>query len=402
MFPDAAEQMKRIERGVVDIFPREELVEKLERSRRENRPLRVKLGIDPTSPDIHVGHAVPINKLKHFQELGHQAVLIIGDYTAMVGDPSGRDATRPQLSHDEVTAHAQTYLAQVGKILDLDRVEIVHNGDWFSKMTFLDIIRLAAKVTVARILERDDFTKRYKAGQPIALHEFLYPLMQGYDSVMVRSDVEIGGNDQTFNLLVGRNLQKEAGQSPQAAVTLPLLTGTDGALKMSKSYDNCIGVSEPADEMYGKAMSISDALLKSYFDLTSDVPPDEAEARIAEGPMQAKMALARSLVRRYHGEDAAEAAARRFDAVVRRKELPQDIPDARVPADLLRDGTIWIARLVTHCGFASGTSAARRLVQQGGVSLDGEVIEDPKADVPLRNGMLLKVGKRNFARIVLD
>ena len=245
MFAETAVQLKQIERGIAEIFPREDLVSKLEKSRRENRPLRIKLGIDPTSSDIHLGHAVPLNKLKHFQDLGHQVVLIIGDYTGMVGDPSGRDATRPQLTHEAVMKHAQTYLDQVGKILDRSRTEVVYNGDWFSKMSFLDVIRLAAKMTVARILERDDFLKRYKAGEPISLHEFIYPLMQGHDSVMVRADIEIGGTDQKFNLLVGRQFQKDAGQEPQVAITLPLLVGTDGVQKMSKSYGNYIGISEP-------------------------------------------------------------------------------------------------------------------------------------------------------------
>ena len=269
MFAETAVQLKQIERGVAEIFPHEDLVSKLEKSRRENRPLRIKLGIDPTSSDIHLGHAVPLNKLKHFQDLGHQVVLIIGDYTAMVGDPSGRDATRPQLAHEAVMKHAQTYLDQVGKILDRSRTEVVYNGDWFSKMTFLDVIRLAAKMTVARILERDDFLKRYKAGEPISLHEFMYPVMQGHDSVMVRADVEIGGTDQKFNLLVGRQFQKDAGQEPQVAMTLPLLVGTDGVQKMSKSYGNYIGISEPPGVMFGKTMSVPDALLRSYFDLAT-------------------------------------------------------------------------------------------------------------------------------------
>ena len=401
MFADIDTQMKQIERGVVDIFPREELIEKLERSRAEHEPLRVKLGIDPTAPDIHLGHAVPINKLKHFQNLGHTAVLIIGDYTGMVGDPSGEDSTRPQLSHDQVMENAQTYLEQVGKVLDLDLAEIVHNGDWFAKMTFLDVINLAGKMTVARLLERDDFSKRYKACEPISCHEFLYPLMQGYDSVMVHADVEIGGNDQTFNLLVGRNLQKAAGQAPQVALTLPLLVGTDGSLKMSKSYGNYIGISEPSADMYGKVMSIPDALLPSYFDLATDIPTEEMERLLASGPMEAKMALASAVVRRYHGKAAAKEAAEGFDRQVRRKELPDDIPEVALPAELVEAGNVWIAKLIVSCGLAKSTSQAKHLVEQGGVTLDGEIVADPKAEVAPRNGMLLKVGKRKFARIVL-
>ena len=399
MFSDIDTQMKQIERGALDIFPREELIEKLKKSREENRPLRVKLGIDPTTPDIHIGHAVPINKLRHFQELGHQVVLIIGDYTGMVGDPSGRDSTRPQLTHDQVLANAKTYLDQVARILDMEKTEVVYNGDWFGKMSFTEVIQLASRMTVARMLERDDFSKRYKAGEPISCHEFLYPLMQGYDSVRVRADIELGGNDQTFNLLVGRNLQKDAGQSPQVALTLPLLVGTDGTLKMSKSYGNFIGISEPPSQMYGKAMSIPDALLREYFDLASDVPQEDTDRLLADDPMAAKMALAFDLVRRYHGDDKARAAADRFNREVRQKELPKDIPDISVPADLLTDDAIWIARLIVHCGFAKSTSEARRLVSQGGVSLDGDLVKDPSANVAPTPGMLLKVGKRKYARM---
>ena len=402
MFADIATQMKQIERGTLDIVPRDELISKLERSRAENRPLRIKLGIDPTSPEIHLGHAVPINKLKHFQDLGHRVVLIIGDYTGMVGDPSGRDATRPQLSHERVMRNARTYLDQVGKILDLDKAEVVNNGDWFAKMNFLDVIRLASKMTVARLLERDDFAKRYKAGEPIAFHEFLYPLMQGYDSVVVRSDVEIGGNDQTFNLLVGRGLQKEAGQEPQVALTLPLLVGTDGELKMSKSYGNHIGIAEPPATMYGKTMSIPDALLRTYFDLSTGVPAEDVEKLLAGDPMAAKLALAFAVVERYHGKDAAREAAKRFDREVRKKELPDDIPEVRLSPDLVKDGKVWIARLIVHCGLAPSTSEARRLVQQGGVSLNGETVTDPAADIALMCGALLKVGKRKYAKIVFQ
>ncbi len=399
MFPEVDTQMKQIARGVVDIFPREELLKKLETSREESRPLRVKLGIDPTSPDIHLGHAVPLNKLRHFQELGHQIVLIIGDYTAMVGDPSGRDSTRPQLTHEAVMENARTYLDQAGKVIDLDRTEIVHNGEWFGKMAFVDVIRLASRMTVARLLERDDFSKRYQAGQPIAFHEFLYPLMQGYDSIMVRSDVELGGNDQTFNLVVGRNLQKEEGMEPQVALTLPLLVGTDGSLKMSKSYGNHIGISEPPEEMYGKVMSVPDDLLKNYFDLCSDVPEEEAARLVAGDPMQAKLSLAASIVGRYHGERAAKEAAEHFDRTVRRRELPEDIPDVTVPDDLLEGGKVWIAKLMVHCGFAKSTSEARRLISQGAVSLNGETVADAGLNIVPEPGLLLKVGKRKFARL---
>jgi len=399
VFAETAVQLKQIERGVAEIFPREDLVSKLEKPRRENRPLRIKLGIDPTSSDIHLGHAVPLNKLKHFQDLGHQVVLIIGDYTGMVGDPSGRDATRPQLTHEAVMQHAQTYLDQVGKVLDRARTEVVYNGDWFSKMSFLDVIRLAAKATVARILERDDFLKRYKAGEPISLHEFMYPLMQGHDSVMVRADVEIGGTDQRFNLLVGRQFQKDAGQEPQVALTLPLLVGTDGVQKMSKSYGNYIGISEPPAVMFGKTMSVPDALLRSYFDLASDLPAEQVERLLAGDPMKAKLALACAIVERYHGADAAREAAARFDREVRHKEAPADVPEVRVPPELLADGKIWIARLIVHCGMAASTSEAKRLVEQGAVSMDGQVVTDSGLEVAPHPGFLLKAGKRKFARV---
>ena len=401
MFPDIDTQLKHISRGVIDIFPKEEFVAKLAKSRQENRPLRVKLGIDPTRPDIHLGHGVPLNKLRHFQDLGHQAVLIIGDYTGMIGDPSGQDTTRPTITHEQVLENAKTYLAQVGKIIDLSRTEIVHNGDWFAKMTFLDVIRLASKMTVARMIERDDFKKRYTEGQPISLHEFMYPLMQGYDSVMVRSDVEIGGNDQTFNLLVGRRLQEDAGQPQQVALTLPLLVGLDGVMKMSKSYGNYIGISEEPYAMYGKTMSIPDAMLRTYFDLTSDVTPEETERLLAGSPMAAKLGLAFSLVKRYHGEAAATEAAARFDREVRKKEMPDAVPEVRIPADALQDGKVWIAKLIVVCGLADSTSQARRLVVQGAVSIDGEAVTDANLNLVPKPGSLLKAGKRKFAKIAL-
>jgi len=402
MFADVTTQMERIEHGVIEVFPRDEMIRKLERSRSESRPLRVKLGIDPTAPDIHIGHAVPINKLKHFQELGHQIVLIIGDYTAMVGDPSGRDATRPQLKHEEVQANARTYLDQAGKIIDLDRAEVVNNGDWFGKMSFMDVIRLAGQMTVARLLERDDFSKRYKAQQPISVHEFLYPLMQGYDSVVVRADVEIGGNDQTFNLLVGRNLQKDAGQEPQVALTLPLLVGLDGQAKMSKSYGNHIGVNEAPAEMYGKTMSIPDALIPAYFDLATDVPSESIAELIADDPMATKMRLASELVGRYHGEAAAKQAAERFDREVRQGAQPEALPEMTLSSEHLTNGAIWLPRLIRISGLAQTTSEARRLIVQGGVSLDGKTVADTEAEITPHNGMVLKVGKRRYLKIISD
>jgi len=401
MFPTVEEQLKKIKRGVVDIVPEEDLVKKLERSRAENRPLRIKLGVDPTAPDIHLGHTVQLRKLKHFQDLGHQVVLIIGDYTAMVGDPSGQDKTRPQLTYDEVMKNAKTYLEQVGKIIDLDKTEIVKNGDWFSKMTFMDVIKLTSKMTVARMLERDSFAKRYAEGIPICIHEFIYALMQGYDSIMVKSDVEIGGTDQTFNLQVGRDLQRDAGMEPQVAITLPMLPGLDGVRKMSKSLGNYIGVNDPPNEMFGKTMSIPDELIRPYFELCTDEPMEKVEQMFQSGmnPRDIKAYLARTIVSIYHSPEAAEEAAREFDRVFREHKIPQDVPVVKIPTSELDDGKIWIVKLITTCRLAPSNSEARRLIRQGAVSIDGEKIKDENSSVPVRDGMLLKVGKRRFARV---
>ena len=399
-FAPAEEQLKQIERGAVSVFPRDEMIRKLERSRKENRPLRVKLGIDPTRPDLHLGHMVPIRKLRHFQELGHHVVLIIGDYTALVGDPSGQDKTRPQLTHDQVMENAGTYLDQVGKTISLSKAEIVRNGDWFAKMTFDDVLKLASRMTVARLLERDDFSRRYKEGVPISVHEFLYPLMQGYDSVVVRSDVEIGGTDQTFNLMVGRDFQRDDGQEPQVAITLPILVGLDGARKMSKSYDNYIGISEAPEQMYGKCMSLPDALIRSYFELATSVSMQEINAILSKDePMQAKLRLASEIVALYHGREGATRAAEHFDRTVRKKEMPEEIPEVRVTPDLLKDGKVWVVKLIRHCGFAATNGEARRLVSQGGVTLDGAAITDADADLSIKDGQIIRAGKRNFAKI---
>jgi len=380
------EQMSRIRRGAADIVPEEALIEKIGKSLREGRPLRVKLGLDPTAPDIHLGNAVPLHKLRTFQDLGHKAVLIVGDYTATVGDPSGQNAMRPQLSHDEVMAHAQTYLEQVGKIIDLDAADVRYNGEWFGKMAFGDVIALAAKLTVARCIERDDFSQRMRAGQPIGLHELLYPLMQAYDSVMIESDVELGGTDQIFNILLGRELQRQVGQEPQVAVTNPLLEGLDGVQKMSKSKGNYIGISEAPQSIFGKAMSL----------LAPHVHPRDAKAE-----------LAAAIVERYYDADAARAARQEFNRVFRRRELPEDMPELTVPARELEDGRIWIVKLLRLGGLAGTGSEARRLVEQGGVSLGPaadalEVVQDPTANVPVREGEVLKVGKRRFRRLKLE
>jgi len=400
------EQMAAIRRGAADIVPEDELAEKIRRSSSTGKPLRVKLGLDPTAPDIHVGNAVPLHKLATFQRLGHHAVLIIGDYTAMVGDPSGQNAMRPQLTHQEVLAHAQTYLDQAGKILDLDEAEIVHNGAWFAKMSFADVIKLAARLTVARCIEREDFQKRMADGRPIGMHEMLYPLMQAYDSVMVQSDVELGGTDQTVNILLGRELQRSYGQEPQVVVTNPLLEGLDGTAKMSKSKGNYIGISEPPQTMFGKAMSIPDRLMQKYLILTTDLPLERIEALLSPDvhPREAKAELASAIVRRYYGESEARRASQAFDVVFRHHELPDDIPEVELADQDIREDKVWIVRLLRLAGCAASNGEARRLVQQRGVRLGRsagtlEVVDDPDAELAVPDGTILKVGKRRFRRL---
>ncbi len=401
------QQMERIRRGAAEIVPEQALVERIGRALEEGRPLRVKLGLDPTAPDIHVGNAVPLHKLRAFQELGHHAVLIFGDYTATVGDPSGQNEMRPQLSHDEVMQNAQTYLDQVGEIVDLQEAEVCYNGDWFSKMSFADVIQLAGKLTLARCIERDDFASRMEEGRPIGLHELLYPLMQAYDSVMVHSDVELGGTDQIFNILLGRELQKQVGQEPQVAVTNPLLEGLDGTQKMSKSKGNYIGICEEPAEMFGKAMSIPDQLMRKYFVLATDLPLERIEELLSERthPREAKADLAGAVVSRYHGAEAARRARQEFNRVFRQGELPADMPQVKVPAREVEDGTIWIVRLLRLAGWATSNGDARRLVQQGGVRLGPPdalaEVADPTADVRVSDGMVLNVGKRRYATLLL-
>lgn len=401
---DVNEQMEILLRGTVDIVSKGELIKKIDRSMQEKRPLRVKLGLDPTAPDIHIGNAIPIHKLRAFQSLGHTAILIIGDYTAVVGDPSGVNKTRPMITHDKVLENAKTYLTQAGKILDMDKTEVVYNSKWFKSMTFNDVIQLVSKMTVARMMERDDFSKRYKAGSPISLHEFIYPLMQGYDSIMVKNDVELGGTDQLFSLLVGRDLQKDAGMEPQVVLTTSLLEGIDGNKKMSKSLNNYIGITEPPREMFGKVMSIPDNLMRKYFELATDVSIGEIQQLLDEKthPRTAKVALAKAIVTRYHNLQAAEAAAEEFDRVFKEGALPDEIPIISIPDGELENGKIWITKLIVSCKFAATNGEARRLIQQGGVSVNSETINDPTLNIEITPGMTLKVGKRRFAKIVLQ
>ncbi len=399
-FPPINEQMDVIKRGVVELLPEDELVKKLERSLKENKPLVIKQGFDPTAPDIHLGHTVGIRKLKHFQDLGHQVVVIIGDYTAMVGDPSEKNSTRPRLSHEQVMEHAKTYQEQFFKILDPEKTIVRFNGEWFSKMNFAEIMELASKFTVARMLERDDFAKRYANQQPISIHEFFYPLMQGYDSVMIKADVEIGATEQKFNLVIGRDIQREYGQEPQVILTLPVLEGLDGKQRMSKSIGNYIGIDEDPVQMYGKTMSIPDELIYRYFELVTDVTQEELQTikhqlqDSAVNPRDLKMQLAFTLVRMYHGAQEAERAAQEFKKVFVKKDIPDEMPEVGLDRAEMR-----IDELLVATKTAQSKSEARRLITGGGVSVDGKKITDPFAVVALKDGQILKVGKRKFVKI---
>ncbi len=377
-------------RGAVTVTTEAELKAKLARG----KPLRVKLGVDPTSPDLHLGHTVVLRKLRQFQEAGHTAVLIIGDYTARVGDPSGKNTTRPILGDAEVERNLRTYLDQAKLVLK-PGYETVLNGTWFSKMVFTDVLKLASRMTVARMLERDDFSLRFQSGVPISLHEMLYPLMQGHDSVMVKADVEMGGTDQTFNLLAGRDLQRAAGQEPQVCLTMPLIEGLDGVKKMSKSLGNYIALLDPPKEMFGKTMSIPDAFMEKYYALLTDLVMPSGH------PRDAKVALARELVRMYHGEEAAAREASEFDRVISKGELPADMPEVRFLPGTVPDGRIWIVKLVAEAKLSPSNSETRRLLSQGAISVDGETVADPESKVVLKDGSVLRVGKRRYARIRL-
>ncbi len=402
-FPPIDDQLRQIRRGVEEILPEDELVEKLKNAERTGRPLVVKLGCDPSRPDLHLGHAVVLRKLRQFQDLGHQAVLIIGDFTGMIGDPSGRSKTRPALTLEDTRVNGQSYFEQATTILHPEKTRIVYNSEWLGQMSFREVIQLAGKYTVARMLERDDFEQRYKRGEAIGVHEFLYPLAQAQDSVAIEADIELGGTDQKFNLLVGRAIQQAAGLAPQVCILSPILPGTDGVEKMSKSLDNYIGITEAPEQMYGKVMSISDALIYRYFELATDVPTEELpglKAAAETNPRDAKHALALTIARMYHGEAAAQAARVHFEKTVIRKEVPDEVPEFRPE---LADGSrIGLLRLLSQAGLAPSNSEARRLVTQQAVSIDGEKVTDPRLEIDLsqRAPFLVKVGKRRFARIV--
>ena len=390
-------QFDQIKRGCEEIIPENQLLDKLKRSYDSNTPLRVKLGCDPSRPDLHVGHGVVLRKLRHFQDLGHQSILVIGDFTAMIGDPSGRNKTRPQLTLEETKVNAESYINQAGQILDLEKLEIVYNSDWLNKMDFSDVIKLSSHYTVARMLERDDFTKRYQSETPISIHEFMYPLAQGMDSVHLNADIELGGTDQKFNLLVGRDLQKEYDQEPQCVLTLPLLEGTDGQDKMSKSYGNDIGLTDSPQEMYGKTMSITDEMIVKYFRLAADAS-DEVLVKIESNlndssynPRDAKRLLARSLVELYYDSDSALKAEDHFDEVIVNKSIPDDIPEFQIEGETSLVDAVFLSKVV------ASKSEVRRLVKQGAVSIDGKKIDD--AGFSLRSGQVIKIGKRRFLKI---
>ena len=398
------EQLAYLTKGCVDVVPREELEQKLKRSVETGEPLTVKVGFDPSAPDLHLGHTVVIRKMRHFQQLGHRVVFLIGDFTGMIGDPTGKKATRPQLTPEEIAANARTYERQIFKLLDPEKTVIEFNSRWLGALSSADWIRLAAKVTVAQMLERDDFRKRYEAHQPISLHEFLYPLAQAYDSVVLKCDVELGGTDQLFNLLMGRHLMREHGLEPQIAMTLPLLEGLDGVEKMSKSLGNYVGVEDPPGEMFGKLMSVSDEMMWKYWLLLTDRTEAEIESlkrAVAAGerhPMDVKKALARTITAEFHSEAEAAAAQAEFEKVFSRRERPTEVPEVELASP---GESMLLSRVLVQAGLAASNSEARRLIQQGGVRVDDERMTDIKATLPAAPGTsyLVRAGKRRFARV---
>jgi len=394
----AQAQMDLIERGVVEILPREEMLAKIQKSIQESKPLRIKLGLDPTAPDIHLGHTVVLNKLRQFQDLGHEIHLIIGDFTGRIGDPTGKSETRKQLSEEEIIANARTYQEQIYKVLDQEKTIMHFNSEWLLPLNMVDVIKLAGKYTVARMMERDDFDKRYKEGLPIGLHELMYPLMQGYDSVVLQADVELGGTDQKFNLLVGRHLQKEYGLEQQVALMMPILEGTDGVQKMSKSLGNYIGVNDEPYEMFGKTMSITDELIGRYFELLTRVSNKEIETMRENmqtgelNPRDAKMRLAVEIISTFHSPEAAGQAMERFKLVYSKRDIPDDIPEIKTD-----EGDIWLPKFLSENGIVDSTNEGRRMIKQGAIKVNGEKFE--QEDLYLKAGMVIQVGKRKFIKI---
>jgi tyrosyl-tRNA synthetase len=395
------EQVELLKRGTVEIFTEAELAQKLTEAAKAPRQLRIKLGLDPTSPDIHLGHTVVLRKMRQFQDLGHKAVLIIGDYTARIGDPSGQDTTRPVLSPEQIEQNARTYFEQAGKILDTseDKLEIRYNSEWLERLTLMELIQIAAKKTVTQMLQRDTFKKRLQADVDVYTHEFLYPLMQGYDSVMIKSDVELGGTDQTFNNLVGRDIQKAYKQKPQVVITMPILVGLDGKEKMSKSKDNYIGVTDEPKDMFGKVMSISDDMMENYFTLLTDLPTEKI-AELASPdkthPKQAKVLLGKTIVAQFYDKSTAQTTAVEFDKVFAQGQLPDEIPQFKIAAE-----PIAASKLLLHCKLVSTGGEAKRMIKQGGASIDGKKLDDPNAEITPKDGMVVRVGKRKFAKLKL-
>ncbi len=394
-----------LKRGVEEIIPLEEFTKKIEKSEKENKPLIIKTGFDPTAPDIHLGHTVLLRKMRQFQDMGHRVLFLIGDFTGMIGDPSGKNEMRKRLTKEEVLENAETYKKQVFKILDPEKTEVVFNSEWCESMNFAEVLNLTSRYNVARMLERDDFNKRYKEGKSISILEFLYPLIQGYDSVALKADIELGGTDQKFNLLVGRDLQREYGQEAQVIMTLPLLVGLDGSQKMSKSLNNYIGIDEPPREIFGKIMSISDDLMFLYYELVTDVSIDKINSYkqgVKDGsihPKKVKVELAKNICEQFYDRETADKAESEFEKMFVQKDLPDDMPEYIVPDNEKKTDGVWIIKLLSLTGMAKSNGEARRLIQGGGVSLDGEKISDDNYEVPMPCEGILKVGKRRFIRI---
>ncbi|MGD8307738.1 MAG: tyrosine--tRNA ligase [Ignavibacteria bacterium] len=400
-FPPLNEQMDLIKRGVVEILPEEELVKKIEKSGKEGNPLVAKLGCDPSRPDLHIGHSVVLRKLEHFQQLGHQAILIVGDFTGMIGDPSGRSATRPALTLEETRENGESYFNQATKILDRKKTKMVYNSEWLAKMNFNEVVKLASKYTVARMIERDDFTKRFKAGDPIGIHEFLYPLAQAMDSVAIKSDIELGGTDQKFNLLVGRDIQREYGMEPQCILTMPLIVGTDGVEKMSKSYDNYIGITDTPKNIYGRTLSIPDDFIYVYYELATNFDKtelDDIKKQLENentNPRDLKRRLARTFIAMYYSEEEATKAEKEFDKVFIKKEVPDEIAELKID-----ESEIGILDLILKAGFATSKKEAKRLVNQGGVSINGKKIIQISESISVEKNMVLRVGKLKFVKLI--
>ncbi len=403
MFPSLNEQMDLIRSGAIEVLPEEELVKKIEKSIKTNKPMRIKLGADPSRPDLHIGHAVVLNKLRQFQDLGHTAVLIIGDFTAMIGDPTGKSKTRPQLTIEETKVNGQSYLDQAGIILEKSKMEVRHNSEWLGAMNFNDVIKLCAQYTVAQLLERDDFSKRYKSGTPISVHELLYPLAQAMDSAVIESDVELGGTDQKFNLMVGRDIQRAYGKEPQCILTMPILEGTDGVQKMSKSLDNYIALTDVPQEIFGKVMSIPDELIPRYLQYAAFAPAEEVkqmEEGLKDGsvhPRNAKVDTAIRIVSKYHSEEAGKAAFEEFERIFKNKDIPDHIDEMELETE---DGTMGLLDILAQTKLIPSKKEAKRMVEQGAVSIDSEKTDDPFATIELKEKKLFKVGKRKFLYVI--